>query len=68
MTVGADIKQCLATIKSIEAGLSSLAINTNAEDEQRLFHEQMLIIEEIKQDLMKRIGEVEREEEQYKGF
>lgn len=68
MTVGADIKQCLATIKSIEAGLSSLAINTNAEDEQRLYHEQMMIIEEIKQDLMKRIGEVEREEEQYKGF
>ncbi|WP_085506658.1 DUF1657 domain-containing protein [Thalassobacillus devorans] len=68
MTVGADIKQCLATIKSIEAGLSSLAINTNAEDEQRLFHEQMMVIEEIKQDLMKRIGEVEREEEQYKGF
>ncbi|WP_085505146.1 DUF1657 domain-containing protein [Thalassobacillus devorans] len=68
MTVGADIKQCLATIKSIEAGLSSLAINTNAEDEQQLYHEQMMVIEEIKQDLMKRIGEVEREEEQYKGF
>ncbi|WP_028784512.1 DUF1657 domain-containing protein [Thalassobacillus devorans] len=68
MTVGADIKQCLATIKSIEAGLSSLAIHTNAEDEQRLYHRQMMVIEEIKQDLMKRIGEVEREEEQYKGF
>ncbi|GGC94588.1 hypothetical protein GCM10007216_26610 [Thalassobacillus devorans] len=68
MTIGADLKQCLATIKSIEAGLSSLAINTNAEDEQRLYHEQMMVIEEIKQDLMKRIGEVEREEEQYKGF
>ena len=68
MTVGADLKQCLATIKSIEAGLSSLAINTNAEDEQQLYHEQMMVIEEIKQDLMKRIGDVEREEEQYKGF
>ncbi|MFG6113576.1 DUF1657 domain-containing protein [Halobacillus sp. MO56] len=68
MTVGADLKQCLATIKSIEAGLSALAINTNAADEQKLFHEQMLAMEEIKHDLMQRIGEVEREEEQYKGF
>ncbi|SDZ94212.1 Protein of unknown function [Thalassobacillus cyri] len=68
MTVGADLKQCLATIKSIEAGLSALAINTNAADEQKLFHEQMLTMEEIKHDLMQRIGEVEREEEQYKGF
>lgn len=68
MTVGADLKQCLATIKSIEAGLSALAINTNAADEQKLFHEQMLVMVEIKHDLMERIGEVEREEEQYKGF
>lgn len=68
MTVGSDLKQCLATIKSIEAGLSSLAINTRAGDEQQLFHEQMMVMEEIKKDLMKRVGEVEREEEQYKGF
>ncbi|WP_054860287.1 DUF1657 domain-containing protein [Gracilibacillus sp. JCM 18860] len=68
MTVSSNVKQCLATLKSIEAGLSSLAINSSDEEAKRLFHEQMLVMEEIKQDIMKRIGELEREEEQYKGF
>ncbi|PWU67227.1 DUF1657 domain-containing protein [Gracilibacillus dipsosauri] len=68
MTVSSNVKQCLATLKSIESGLSSLAINSSDEEAKRLFHEQMLVMEEIKQDIMKRIGELEREEEQYKGF
>ncbi|MGP4040649.1 DUF1657 domain-containing protein [Gracilibacillus sp. D59] len=68
MTVSSNVKQCFATIKTIEAGLSTLAINSSDEKVQRLFHEQMLVMEEIKQDIMKRIGELEREEEQYKGF
>ncbi|WP_431801306.1 DUF1657 domain-containing protein [Halobacillus andaensis] len=68
MTVGANVKQCLATLKSIEAGLSTLASNSSDEKAQRLFHEQMMVMEEIKEDIMKRVGELEREEEQYKGF
>ncbi|WP_101845416.1 DUF1657 domain-containing protein [Halobacillus sp. Marseille-P3879] len=68
MTVGANVKQCLATLKSIEASLSTLASNSSDEKAQRLFHEQMMVMEEIKEDIMKRVGELEREEEQYKGF
>ncbi|MFC7060292.1 DUF1657 domain-containing protein, partial [Halobacillus seohaensis] len=55
MTVSSNVKQCLATVKNIEAGLSTLASNTGDEKAQRLFHEEMLVMEEIKQDIMKRI-------------
>ncbi|WP_054860094.1 MULTISPECIES: DUF1657 domain-containing protein [Gracilibacillus] len=68
MTVSSNVKQCLATVKTLEAGLSTLAINSSDEEAKRLFHEQMLVMEEVKQDIMKRISELEREEEQYKGF
>ena len=68
MTVGANVKQCLATLKSIEAGLSTLSSNSSDEEAQRLFHEQMMVMGEIKEDIMKRVGELEQEEEQYKGF
>ncbi|WP_130860852.1 DUF1657 domain-containing protein [Gracilibacillus phocaeensis] len=68
MTVSSNVKQCLATVKSLEAGLSTLAINSSDEEAKRLFHEQMLVMGEVKQDIMKRISELEREEEQYKGF
>ncbi|MGI8317006.1 DUF1657 domain-containing protein [Halobacillus mangrovi] len=68
MTVSANVKQCLATLKNIEAGLSTLSMSAGDEEAKRVFHEQMMVMEEIKKDLMKRIGELEREEEQYKGF
>ncbi|MFC7060299.1 DUF1657 domain-containing protein, partial [Halobacillus seohaensis] len=55
MTVSSNVKQCLATVKNIEAGLSTLASITGDEKAQRLFHEEMLVMEEIKQDIMKRI-------------
>lgn len=68
MTVGSDMKQCLANVKSIEATLSMMAIQSRDEETKRLFHEEMLVIEEIKQDMFKRVGVIEREERQFKGF
>ncbi|MBM7552238.1 DUF1657 domain-containing protein [Thalassobacillus pellis] len=68
MTIGAEVKQCLAMLKSMEAGLSTLALHSNDEETKRLFHEQMLVMEEIKQDIRERVSKLEREEEQYKGF
>lgn len=68
MTIGAQVKQCLASLKSAEAGLSRLALISQDEESQRLFHETMTVTEEVITDLKKRIGELEREEHQYKGF
>ncbi|AME07512.1 DUF1657 domain-containing protein [Bacillus siamensis] len=68
MTVGAQVKQCLASLKSIEAGLSALALKSQDEEAKRLFHETMMMSEEVILDLKKRVGELERDEYQYKGF
>jgi len=68
VTVGSQVKQCLSSIKSIEALFSSLALRTQDTEAKRTFHETMLIMDEIKNDLKKRVGEIEREEYQYKGF
>ncbi len=68
MTVGSQVKQCLSTLKGIEASLSSFAITSQDEDSKRVFHEMMMVMEEVKEDLKVRVGQLEREEFQYKGF
>ena len=66
MTIISNLKQCLSTIKGIEAQLSSLALNSQEEMAQKNFHEMMLIMEEVKKDLHNRTIEIQLEEPQYK--
>ncbi|MDQ0217781.1 DUF1657 domain-containing protein [Peribacillus cavernae] len=68
MTVVSEVKQCLTSIKGIETGLSSLAIRTQDDESKRTLHETMMIIHEVVTDLKIRVGELEMEEPQYKGF
>lgn len=67
MTIATNVKQCLATIKGIEAQLSSFALNSLEEEAQSIFHETSLQIADIKKDLQYRVLELERNEPQYKG-
>lgn len=68
MTVGSDVKQCLASLKGVEASLSSLAIRTQDNESKKTLHETMMVVNVLVTDLKKRVGELEREEFQYKGF
>ena len=68
MTVASDVKQCLSNLKGIEATLSALAVHTKDEESSRLFHEAMTTVGEIVNDVRDRVGQLEREELQYKGF
>lgn len=68
MTVVSDVKQCLASLKGVEASLSSLAERTQVEDSKKTVHETMMVVAEILTDLKKRVGELENEEYQYKGY
>lgn len=61
------MKQTIATLKGIEAQLSSLALNSQEENAQKTFHEMMLVIEGVKKDLLDRQAEIELEEPQYKN-
>lgn len=67
LTIVSNVKQTLSTIKSIEAQLSSLAINSLDENAKKVFHETMLTICDVKDDLQNRVYELERAEPQYKG-
>ncbi len=66
MTVISNVKQCLSTIKGIEAQLSSLALNAQNEEAQRIFHEMMTVMNEVKKDLQVRVNDIILEEPQYK--
>ncbi|MBD1380651.1 DUF1657 domain-containing protein [Metabacillus arenae] len=68
MTVSSQVKQTLASLKGIEADLSSLALRTQDHDSKRKLHETMMEVHEVATDLKQRVGELEREEFQYKGF
>ncbi|MFE8697354.1 DUF1657 domain-containing protein [Cytobacillus sp. FJAT-53684] len=66
MTIVSNVNQCVATIKSIEAQLSSLALNSQDDNSQKIFHEMMNMMNEIKKDLQYRVNEMVLEEPQYK--
>jgi hypothetical protein len=66
MTIISNVKQCMSTIKGIEAQLSSLSLNSQDEKAQQTFHEMMLIMSEVKNDIQIRQKEMELEEPQYK--
>jgi len=68
MTIASDVKQCLASLKGVEAGLSNLTLRTQDNQSKHTLHETMSVVNEIVTDLKKRVGELEREEVQYKGF
>ena len=67
MTVASSVNQSLATLKGIEAQLSIFALQSLDEDAKSVFHETMLIISEIKDDLTLRKNKLELEEPQYKS-
>lgn len=68
MTIASDVKQCAASLRGVEASLSSLALRTQDDESKRILHETMLKVNEVMKDVQKRVGELEREEPQYKGF
>ena len=68
MTVVSDVKKCLASLKGVEASLSNLAERTQDNESKRILHETMMVVSEIVADLKKRVGELEQEEYQYKGY
>lgn len=53
MTVVSDVKQCLASLKGVEASLSNLAERTQDNGSKRTLHETMMEVSEIVADLKK---------------
>ncbi|MFS0780199.1 DUF1657 domain-containing protein [Bacillus sp. 1P06AnD] len=68
MTVASEVKQCLANLKGIEAGLSSLSIMMQDPVSRKALEDSGHVVGEVIIEIKKRIGQLEREELQYKGF
>lgn len=65
MTVASNVKQTLASLKGLESQLSTFALNSMEEEAQRRFHEAMVLVGQIKNDIQLRVYAIEREENEY---
>lgn len=66
MTVGAQVKGCFSSIKSVEGTLMTLAGKTQNEQARQTYKEVQEIITTIKDDLEKQVIYLAQEEPQYK--
>ncbi|MDY0396217.1 DUF1657 domain-containing protein [Virgibacillus halophilus] len=65
MTVGSDLKACLASMKSIEASLEMLAGQTVNQSSKQAFHDAHEIVKQMKNDFSKQVIKISNEEPQY---
>ncbi len=68
MSVGAKVKQTLASLKGTQSTLRLYSIQTQDEDTKDTYKEALNITSEIINDLEERIKVLEFEEPQYKGY
>lgn len=68
MTVASQVKQTLASLKSAQANLESFALETKNQQAKQLYTNAAQQAKSIVDMLEPRIGQIESEEPQYKGF
>jgi hypothetical protein len=68
MTVASEVKTCLASLKSAQASLEQFALNTQNQDAKTLFENASVSTQQIVDSVSTRVGQLENEEPQYKGF
>lgn len=66
MTVGSEVRTCYATIKSVEAELETLILQTTDQEAQQDLRRSMNMIKTIKEDLNQQLIYLINEEPQYK--
>ncbi|TQK53411.1 uncharacterized protein DUF1657 [Brevibacillus sp. AG162] len=68
MTVAAQVKQALATLKGTQADLEAFALSTQNQQAKQLYAQAAEQTQAIVTNLQQRVTELENEEPQYKGF
>lgn len=68
MTVGSQVKQTVAGLKSAQASLEQFALQTQNEQAKQLFTDAASQTQTIITSLEQRVQQLEQEEPQYKGF
>lgn len=68
MTVSAQVKQTLASLKGAQANLESFALSTQNQQAKQLYTQAAQDTQTIVTSLEQRCQQLEQEEPQYKGF
>ncbi|GED72232.1 hypothetical protein BRE01_59340 [Brevibacillus reuszeri] len=68
MTVSAQVKQALASLKGAQADLETFALSTQNQQAKQLYTQAAEQTQTIVNNLQQRVTELENEEPQYKGF
>ncbi|MEG3070808.1 MAG: DUF1657 domain-containing protein [Peptococcaceae bacterium] len=68
MTVSAQLKQTVANLKSAQGNLEAFALQTQNQQAKQLFTDTAQQAKTIVDTLEQRVGQIESEEPQYKGF
>ncbi|MGG1659309.1 DUF1657 domain-containing protein [Brevibacillus sp. NRS-1366] len=68
MTVSAQVKQALASLKGAQADLETFALSTQNQQAKQLYTQAAEQTQSIVTNLQQRVTELENEEPQYKGF
>ncbi|NOU92694.1 DUF1657 domain-containing protein [Paenibacillus sp. LMG 31456] len=68
MTVAAQVKTCLASLKSAQANLEQFALDTQNEQAKTLYTNASQQTQQILAQVEARVQQLENEEPQYKGF
>lgn len=68
MTVGSQVKTCLASLKSAQASLEQFALATENQEAKSLYTDAAQQTQQIVDQVESRVKQLENEEPQYKGF
>jgi hypothetical protein len=68
VTVGSDVKTCLASLKGAQASLEQFALGTENQEAKTMFTNAAQQTNQIVQQVQARVQQLENEEPQYKGF
>lgn len=68
MTVASQVKQTLSGLKSVQSSLETFALQTQNQQAKDLYTQAAQQTQSIVSSLESRVGELEQEEPQYKGF
>lgn len=68
VTVGTQVKQTVASLKSVQASFEQFALETENEQAKQLYAQAAQQADTILKSIEPRVQEIEQEEPQYKGF
>lgn len=68
MTVGTQVKQVMASLKSAQASLETFAMQTQNQEAKQMYASAAQQAQAIVSSMEPRIYQIEQQEPQYKGF